>query len=171
MIRTLFLSLIYGFGVIALQSIVPLPGDLLLLAVIYFGFYEEWTLGFSISLGLGFLLDVASLAPLGTTMFAYSAVFGLICFLRSKILFRSLASRFCWIAFLTLVSELFAWSYSNSFSETGRPFWAELLVLWKKIFFNGCVGLFWLKALQWYWGLTWEQLLQPSNPLYRKREN
>lgn len=171
MIRLASLFLVYGCGVIALQGVFPLPGDLLLLAVVYFGFEaEEWAEGLSVSLGLGFFLDAASLAPLGTALFSYSAVFGAIRFLRSKIEFSSPFSRLGWVAFLTLLAELVAWGYTGAVSDVGRPFWEGLWVIGEKMIFNSFFGLLWFKVLSWYWGLTWDQLLEPSNPLYRRRE-
>ena len=162
------LFIVYGIVMIAVKSVWAWPGDFLLLAVIYLGFYEEWRLGFSVSLIFGFLLDVCSISPMGTGIFSYAIIFGLIRFFRNKILFKTLLSRFCWVAVLTLINVGVSHFVIRLFGQPTyslRFLFPQLLL---SMLINATLGLVWIPFLKWYRNLNLEALMKQKDILLKK---
>lgn len=138
----------YALIFLGVKSVWPLTGDFFLLAVIYFGFFEEDLRRWSVLWLFGFLMDVASVAPFGSALFSYTLVFIVIRLLRAIIFFRSYLSKFIWIAFFTLVGDWGVWFWTLLFSDLQRPpFFMFWISLWNA-FANGLLGVFWLEFLE-----------------------
>lgn len=163
--KRLFLFFIYAILVIAVESVFSFPGDLLLIAVIFFGFYETWSTGLFWTLLFGYLLDVASASPMGTAIFSYAATFGLIRFLRSKVLFKDWHSILIWVAILTLWNGLLSWSYLALLGPEEPPFGLYGIWFLIQMSINAFFALFWVPLLQWYQSLTLSQLMESKDPL------
>lgn len=166
--KPFFLFFVYGVFVLAFKSVWTIPCDFLLIAVIFFAFYEERLMGLALSLLLGFLLDVASLSPLGTAFFSYTLVFGLIRFFKNKILFQTALSRFCWVAVFSFVHDVIYLAFLNFIGDIQRPFSIFLPQSFVESLINGALGTFWFPFLQWYRYLTWAKLVKPRDVLLKK---
>ncbi|MDO8526905.1 MAG: hypothetical protein Q7T03_04360 [Deltaproteobacteria bacterium] len=166
--RTWLLFFIYAVVILAIKSVWVIPGNFLLLAVIFFALHEEWVKGLALSLMLGFLVDCLSIAMMGTTLFSFAAVFGLVRFLRTKILFQTLLSRFFWVMIFSAVNAIVALIYAGVLGEGGhhlRLFLPRLLV---GGLLDASLGLFWFPVLDWYQGLTWDKLTTRPDILLKK---
>lgn len=153
--RRLVLYLLYGWVVLSFKNIFPLPGDFLMLAVIFFGFYEHFWIGLFLSLAFGFLLDVFSCSPLGGTLFSYGLLFFLIRFFKSKIVFRSVISRFVWLLVFCGAGGFFRWGFANVMEASARPF----LIFLPGMLASAVFGLFWIPFLEWVQGLAAKELV------------
>lgn len=166
--RLWIVFILYAVLVIALKSAWRLPGDWLLIAVIYLGFYEDRRTGFPLTLFLGFLLDVVSAGPLGLSMVSFSAVYGMICFFRRKILIESGTSRFLWVFLFAftggLISLLFL-DYARRSVDYLKIFFPGLLLA---SFGNGILGIFLLPFFKWYRNLGWRHFFRSRDVLLKK---
>lgn len=147
------LFFLYAALFLSLKCVWPLTGDFFLLAVIYFGFFDQGRRTLWLVWLLGLFFDVVSLSPLGASLFAYSVVFLLIRLLRAKIFFQSLPSKFLWIALFSILSDWVIWGWSMLFTELSHPFWFILEISLWDAFVNSLLGLFWIDFLSWYWQL------------------
>ena len=167
-IRLWVLFIIYGVVAIAVKSVWHLPGHFLLLAVIYLAFYEDWRFGSAASLVLGFLLDMSSYSPLGTSLFSFGIVFGLIRFIRTKILFRTFPSRFWWVGIFSLLEGLSSHFLANLLGSMARPFSIFFPRLLAGSVVNAALGLILIPFLFWYRNFTFEQLTKRKDILLKK---
>lgn len=140
---------IYALLFLGVKSVWPLTGDFFLLAVVYFGFFEEERRHWGVVWLFGFLMDSASVSPFGSTLFSYSLVFIAIRLLRTVIFFRSLLSKFVWVAFFSLIGDWSAWLWGLPFGSLQRPFSFMFWISLWNAFANGLLGLFWLEFLEW----------------------
>lgn len=162
--RRLGLYLLYGWIILSLKNVFPLPGDFLMLAVIFFGFYEHFWIGLFLSLVFGFLLDVVSFSPLGVTVFSYGLLFFFIRFFRSKIVFRSLISRFFWLLVFSGAGGVLRWGFAYLMEESYRP----LFIFLPGILATAVFGLFWIPFLEWLQGLAAKDLVASQELLLHK---
>ena len=166
--RFWILFLVYGIFFLAIQSAWQLTGDFLLLAVIYFAFYEESLKGLGVALLFGFLLDVVSYSPFGTGAVSFGFTYGLIRLLKTTIFFRSLLARFIWIALFSFINSLCAYGWTVFFTDLNRPFSFLLRHFVGEALINALLGIFWFGFLRWYRGLTWEKVFQKRDDLLVK---
>lgn len=159
--RIFILMFIYGVVVVAAESVWQFPIHFLFLAVVYLAFYQEWRIGLACTIMLAFLLDTISLQPLGFSLLSFGVVFGLIRFFKTKIIFQSAASRFSWIAFLSLIQSSISIGLNRSLNGYGAHiFWTALL--------DGVIGIFWIPLLCRYGVFTSKQLVEEKDILLKR---
>lgn len=167
--RVSILFFLFTLLALAFQSVWPLHANLLLIAVLFLGFEEENPRrGFGISLLIGFLLDSVSVAPFGSALFSFSFLFGLLRWLRTKILLFSRVSQCFWILCLTLVHGLFTYFWLQIWDSSPRPFWFYLRHQGWSALFNGGLSLLMFPFFRWYRHCTWEKIFPRQDPLLRR---
>lgn len=167
MIRSL-LFILYGIVMISLQSIFRIPGDFLLLAVIFFGFYEETFFGLVFALLFGFLMDTSSIAPMGTSLFSYTFLFGFIRIFRTSILFKTFFSRLVWVALLSLIYSLLSCAAMEFLTAQDISFLSLMMMSVLSVLTNSLLSIVWIPFLLWYRNLTVDQLFKPEDSLLKR---
>ena len=166
--RLWFLFILYGILVVAIKSVFALPGDFLLLAVVYLSFYEEWKEALFLSLLLGLFLDIASLSPFGTAICSFGSVFGLVRLIKNKIMFQGAPSRFFWVFLFSILEGLIGLGFVNLVGNVPRPFSIYLPKMFGNAFGDALLGIVWLPTLWWYRHLTWDKLFRSQDVLLKK---
>ena len=159
---------LYAVFVIACQSVFSLPGDFLLLAVIFFGLEFPLWLGFAMASLFGMFLDVASWSPFGAHIFSFGITFLLIATLRGKMVLQSLATRFVAILGFSLFHGLlfFGWcALFNYFHQAFAIYARELLIA---MLVNSLLGVFWLPCLRFFSNFEVLQLFSKKKITFRK---
>lgn len=172
--RLFILYIVYGVMAIVAEStwLAGFPADryqfdLLLIAVAYLGFSQEWRRAFPIIIVFGVFYDAVSAGPFGIALCSYMAIYGVIRLIITKIAYQSVVARFAWVAMASVLDKaitallLLMWGYPLDISE---------LILARapiQALIDSFVALVLIPLLSWYSELRWSNLFRPKKIVIR----
>ncbi|MDO8493933.1 MAG: hypothetical protein Q7S68_01165 [Deltaproteobacteria bacterium] len=158
----------YTLFFIACQSVFSIPGDFLLLAVIFFGLEVAVGHGFAIACLMGMCLDAVSWSPFGSHIFSYGITFLFVALLREKMVLISLATRFFGIFGFVLFHGLVLFGWYLLFGYDYQSFPVYLRMLLEAMLVNALLGVFWIPCLQFYTNFDPLQIFAKKKISFRK---
>lgn len=172
--KRLFIFVSFGFAAVILESTLlsGLPTnsihfDLVLLAIITLSLFEHQKGAILSVAALGFLMDTASVAPFGLSIFSYLIVYGFIRLVFARIMVEVWVARFIWIMIASVLNKiatsllLISW-YGNFPALDVILYNAPLQAL-----FDALLGLVFVPMLRQFDALTIEKLFRPKGLVLR----
>lgn len=167
--RFFLLMLVYGVIALTLETtlLAGLPWgtvrlDLIIVAIAALSFYQGWRKAVPVIVVYGALVDVASAAPFGLSIFSYLVIFFVIRAVITKISFQRGPALLFWLAMVSLFDK--ALCSLILIAATGEVSLAKAII--KNAPFqavvDAVVGFVVVPLLRRYWNLSWEKLTRPK---------
>jgi len=136
--------------------------DLVVVAVAALAFSFEWRQALPLVVLYGAMMDSASGAPFGMSVFSYSLIYAFLRLIISKISFQAGPALLFWVGVVSLMDKalcsLVLIAGTGSFS-VARIF---LRLAPAQALLDAVTGLAVVPFLGWYWDLSWEKITRPK---------
>jgi hypothetical protein len=141
--------------------------DFVVIAVAALAFSFEWRQALPLVILYGVLMDVASAAPFGMSIFSYVIIYGFLRTIIAKISFQAGPALLFWVAIVSLLDK--ALCSLVLIAATGDLAIPQIIVRVApaQAFIDAVAGLAMVPFLGWYWDLSWEKITRPKGLVMR----
>lgn len=166
--RFFLLMALFGVAAVVLESTwlsdfptQSLRLDLTVVAVAALAFSFEWRQALPVVLLYGVLMDVASGAPFGMSIFSYVIIYGFLRTIIAKISFQAGPALLFWVAIVSLLDKALA--SIVLIASTGDLDVPRIIVRIAppQALIDAVTGLALVPFIGWYAGLSWEKITRP----------
>ena len=166
--RFFLLMAVFGLAAVVLECTLlcdfpteSLRLDIVVVAVAALAFSFEWRQAFPLVILYGLLVDSASAAPFGMSLFSYAIIYGFLRLIVSKISFQTGPALLFWVAVVSLLDK--ALCSLVLVASTGDLSLPRIFVRLApaQALLDAVTGLAVVPFLGWYWSLSWEKITRP----------
>jgi len=134
--------------------------DLIVVSVAALAFSFEWRQALPVVILYGVIMDVASGAPFGMSIFSYVIIYGFLRTIIAKISFQAGPALLFWVAIVSLLDKALCSLVLAAMGDLAVPRIIVKLAPAQALL-DAVVGLALVPFLAWYWDLSWEKITRP----------
>lgn len=136
--------------------------DFIIIAVAALSFNLEWRKALPVIVFYGIIMDLASSAPFGMSIFSYVIIYILVRAIVAQISFQAGLALLFWVCIVSLADKVLC----SLVVSVANGDLAVLRIMLKRApmqaIFDSVVALGLVPFLLWYWDLSWEKITRPK---------